>query len=440
MKAMEEECIRKKYTTLYIEHSSLSSSEEIVQHLPDIQSVELFDPVDEHLHRALIQATTYHSVALTMHDSPGFLLMQTDIDTMLPKEKTRYSQSSFYSAMRKKFRILVDENNKPLGGKWSPAITDKKAQLKDLVVPKLPRVFEDFALEDAKKYIQQHFPDNPGDVANFYLPTTHEDALPWLITFLHTKLRYYGDFENIVRKEHPFLYHSTISPLLNIGLLTPHDVIEQVLSYSEKHDIPLTSVEGFIRQVLGWREFMRGVYVQQAETMQSSNFMEANNPLPDFMYTAQSGLLPLDNSISKVMKYGHCSHLERLMIIGNFMLLKHIRPSEVHRWFIEMFVDSYDWVTVPNVYALSQFSTGPFISTKPYTSGSAYILCMSDYGKGPWTAIWDGLFWQFIEQHKAYYKSNHRIKMMPKVLRRMSKEKKKELWKAVEEWEKSLKK
>ena len=438
MKSMEEQCARKGFKTVYLEFHSLKDSSDVVSFMKDIESIELFDPVDDRIETMLKTVSREQDIPLQISESPGFLLQRKEIQSMLPKAKKHYSQSAFYSAMRKKLQILLDQEGKPIGGKWSPKSEIKGPSLKNLSVPSIPRSFESFELDEAKEYIERYFPDNHGAVKNFYLPTNHDDALPWLVAFNHTRLLHYGDFEATVDKDYPFLYHSVLSPLINIGLITPSEVVGHVVEYCKEHTVPLTSQEGFLRQIIGWREFMRGVYAQKRQIMKEDNFMNAHTDIPDYMYGATSGLLPLDQTIKRVLTYGYCSHLERLMILGNFMLLTHIQPRQVYNWFMEMFVDSYDWITVPNVYGLSQFSTGPMISTKPYTSGSAYILRMSNYEKGDWTHIWDGLFWQFIETHKDYYKSNHRIKMMPKVLRRMSKEKKLILWDTVAAWRKSL--
>lgn len=343
--------------------------------------------------------------------------------------------SRFYTAMRKQYNVLI-KDNEPTGGKWSLDKENRKKLPKDIKVPELPIMYDWDYLDEAKKYVQIHFPDNPGDITTFFLPTNHQDTLSWFVSFLHTRFIQFGPYEDAMHKDEPFLFHSVLSPLINIGLITPVQVIDQTLKYAEEHDIPLNSVEGFIRQIIGWREYIRGVYVQKGRYMRGQNFFDAHQPLPDGMYDGTTGIAPVDIVIRRLLKYSYSHHIERLMILGNFLLLNHVEPHEVYRWFMELYVDSYDWVMVPNVYGMSQYAAGNLMTTKPYCSGSAYVLRMSNYEKGDWTSIWDGLFWQFIETHKAYYKSNHRIKMMPKVLRRMDKNKKKMLWKAVEEWRK----
>ena len=202
---------------------------------------------------------------------------------------------------------------------------------------------------------------------------------------------------------------------------------------SENSEIPLHSVEGFLRQILGWREFVRGIYQNFSEKEENTNFFNHQRKLSSHWYDGTTGILPVDDAIKKANKYGYCHHIERLMILSNIMLLSEIDPKEVHRWFMEMFVDSADWVMGPNVYGMGQFSDGGLFATKPYISGSNYILKMSDYKKNDeWTNIWDGLYWRFIDKHSVFFSKNHRMNMMVKLSEKMDPDKKLKLFEFAE--------
>jgi deoxyribodipyrimidine photolyase-related protein len=209
-----------------------------------------------------------------------------------------------------------------------------------------------------------------------------------------------------------------LSPLLNVGLLTPSQVIEQVIKAKK---IPLNSLEGFIRQVIGWREFIRAVYHLRGVDQRTRNFWKHKRQLPHSFYTGTTGILPIDQTIKKILDHAYCHHIERLMILGNFMLLCEFDPDSIYRWFMEMFIDAYDWVMVPNVYGMSQFADGGMMTTKPYISSSNYIKKMSDYPSGKWCEIWDALFWRFLDKHKLFFKKQPRLNMVASQLKNKSK-------------------
>jgi deoxyribodipyrimidine photolyase-related protein len=220
------------------------------------------------------------------------------------------------------------------------------------------------------------------------------------------------------------LHHSVLTPMLNIGLLDPETIIQKAVDVAGRQDIPLNSLEGFIRQILGWREFIRAVYQRENVTQRTKNYWGFKRKIPASFWTGTTGIVPVDTVIKRVLKSGYAHHIERLMVLGNFMLLCEFDPDEVYRWFMEMFVDSYDWVMVPNVYGMTQFADGGMMTTKPYISGSNYIIKMSDYEKGNWQKIWDGLFWRFMHLHRDFFLRNPRLGMLVKTFDKMTDEKK----------------
>ena len=207
-------------------------------------------------------------------------------------------------------------------------------------------------------------------------------------------------------------------------LLSPKLIIDETIDFYKKNNIPINSCEGFIRQIIGWREFIRGVYSVKGVQERTKNFWNFRNKIPICFYNCTTGIYPVDNTIKKINDSAYANHIERLMIIGNFMLLCEIDPDEVYKWFMEMFIDSYDWVMVPNVYGMSQFADGGLMSTKPYISGSNYILKMSNYKKGSWCEIWDALFWSFIDNKREFFIKNPRMRMMVSSYDKMKQSKK----------------
>lgn len=226
-----------------------------------------------------------------------------------------------------------------------------------------------------------------------------------------------GDFEDAISKEETFLFHGVLTPMLNVGLLTPEQIIRLVVARSG--EVSLNSLEGFVRQVIGWREFIRLVYIHAGSQQRTTNAWNLSRRLPTSFYTGSTGIIPFDQSIQRTLKFAYCHHIERLMVLGNFMLLCDSAPNAVYQWFMEMFIDSYDWVMVPNVYGMSQHADGGLMTTKPYISGSSYILKMSDYSKGDWCEVWDALYWRFIDREREFFSANPRMRVMVGQLDRM---------------------
>jgi len=211
--------------------------------------------------------------------------------------------------------------------------------------------------------------------------------------------------------------------MLNIGLLSPHHIIIKALEIGKQKNIPLNSLEGFIRQIMGWREFIKIVYEREGSKQRTLNYWKFTRKIPVSFWKGTTGIPPIDCTIQKILKTGYCHHVERLMVLGNFMLLCEFDPNEVYRWFMEMFIDAYDWVMVPNVYGMTQFADGGLMTTKPYISSSNYLMKMSDYEKGNWQEIWDGLFWRFMQEHRSFFLKNPRLGMLVRTFDKMSTEK-----------------
>jgi deoxyribodipyrimidine photolyase-related protein len=217
--------------------------------------------------------------------------------------------------------------------------------------------------------------------------------------------------------------------MLNAGLITPTEIIETTLEFHSKNALPMNALEGFIRQIIGWREFVRMIYIREGSKQRNSNFLNFQRQIPASFYNGTTGIEPIDNVIKNLLETGYSHHIERLMVMGNFFLLCEIHPHEVYKWFMELYIDAYDWVMVPNIYGMSQFADGGLMVSKPYFSGSNYILKMSDYPKTkqPWQKLWDALFWRFMNEHRQFLQHNPRLGMLIITYDKMSVERKSEI-------------
>ena len=327
--------------------------------------------------------------------------------------------------MRKKLDLLIDENDMPIGGKWSYDEDNRKKITKNINIPIKPRLKKEESFLNIKNNILKYFSDHPGKMNNLWMPINRKEALIWIDNFFKIKFKNFGVFEDAIIDNNNFLFHSNISPLMNMGLITPDEIIERALIVYQKNNIPLNSFEGFIRQIIGWREFIKGIYDIKGQDQIKSNFWRHNRKLSNDWYDGTTGIEPLDDTIKDCLNYGYTHHIPRLMILSNIMTLSRVNPNEINKWFMEMFVDSSDWVMVPNVYGMGTFSDGGIFSTKPYLCGSNYLLKMSNYKKGEWCEVLDGLYWKFINDNIDFFKTNPRLSIMKNALSKINAERKK---------------
>ncbi|WP_170332132.1 cryptochrome/photolyase family protein [Ruegeria arenilitoris] len=383
-------------------------------------SVTMTDPIDFISEKRLRAAAQETGIALNLLPTPGFLNTRADNLSWFAGRK-RWFMAEFYKGQRRRLNVLM-EGDQPTGGRWSFDEDNRKKIPKALLnsLPWIDWPSHDAVDHDAKKSVLNEFPDALGSLDTLYYPTSHYAASAWLTQFLERRFDRFGDYEDAIVQGENWLWHAILTPALNIGLLTPQQVVDATLAHAERKSIPLNAVEGFIRQIMGWREFMRATYEDLGVKMRGANHWGHHRPMPRAFYDGTTGIDPLDDTIRRVLKTGYCHHIERLMVLGGFMFLCEIDPDEVYLWFMEMFVDSYDWVMVPNVYGMSQHADGGLITTKPYFSGSNYIRKMSHWGKGPWAEIWDGLYWRFILKHSERLAGNPRWAMMCRTAQRMS--------------------
>ena len=396
---------------------------------PDIQELVTYD-IEDHFFQDRVQAFC-EAQGLRLHivDTPKFLFPRRDFDDYLSHSKKPF-QHYYYIRQRKALNLYVDGEKQPVHGSWSFDHDNRQRLPKNPSLPEHPKLTWTKHTEDVAQMVEARFPDHPGEAANFHWATTREQAMAMLERFLEERFEQFGPYEDAFEPNQVFLYHSVLSPYLNMGLLTPGEMVERVVAHEQKHQTHFPSVEGLLRQIVGWREFMRGMY--HSHEMEK-NFFGHERRLTQAWYTGDTGIPPLDDTIRKVQTHAYVHHIERLMVAGNIMLMSEIHPDEVYRWFMEMFIDSADWVMVPNVYGMSQFADGGSFATKPYIAGSNYISKMSHYPKkGDWTDIMDGLYWRFIDKNRALFAKNNRMAMMAKTFDKMKEERKHKILNAAE--------
>ena len=395
----------------YIDYKDTNLEEIIKNYISKAEEILFYDPAEKSLLDEIIKLQNNSSIKISLLDSPSFINNRASLIKQF-KNKKKLLLYNFYRQERKRLKILVDKDLEPIGGKWSFDKENRDPLPKDFKSPAKPRAKNNKYVKEARLWVEKNFPTNPGYSAKFIWPIDHKSANNELTNFIKKKLQYFGKYQDAVDKDNQFLYHSLLSAALNIGLLQPQEVIDKVIK-QKNISISIASKEGFIRQILGWREFMWGVYCTHINNI-NENELKNNNKLPYSFWTGKTEIEPLDVAIKQLLETAYLHHIYRLMFFGNFMLLTFTDPKDVYKWFSEMFIDAYDWVMIPNVLGMSQYATKVKIVTKPYFSSSKYILKMSNFTKGSWSKKWDELFWNFVAKKKDILKHNFRLRMLIK--------------------------
>jgi len=326
----------------------------------------------------------------------------------------------FYREMRRKTGLLMD-GDKPAGGKWNYDKDNRKPAKTDMFMPR-PIAFRPDAITlEVIDLIARRFPDNPGSLDGFDFAVTHDQAMRQQRQFLDHALADFGTYQDAMLTGEPHLWHSILSPYLNAGLLDPLDLCRKVEERYRAGKVPLNSAEGFIRQVIGWREYVRGIYWLEGPDYVTRNFLNARRDLPAFYWTGDTDLFCLKEAIGQTLASARAHHIQRLMVTGNFALLIGSDPAQVHRWYLEIYADAYEWVELPNTLGMSQFGDGGLLGSKPYAASGAYINRMSDYCRncrydvnqrtGENACPFNALYWDFLARNEARIGDNPRLAM-----------------------------
>ena len=324
----------------------------------------------------------------------------------------------FYRSMRRKTGWLMDAG-KPIGGQWNYDKQNRKSLPRGMTFPKRLRFEADDITRDVMQLVKSRFANHFGDLESYGWATTREDAQRALTHFIRECLPGFGDYQDAMKSGEDFLFHALLSPYLNIGLLDPREVCEAALQAFECERAPLAAVEGFIRQIIGWREYIRGFYWLHMPEYKNSNFLDAKRPLPDFFWTAKTDMNCLRQTIETTRRHAYAHHIQRLMITGNFALLTSLAPAEVEEWYLLVYADAFEWVELPNTHGMVLFADGGLLASKPYCASGAYINRMSDYCSGcrfsPSKKLGEGacpfnyLYWNFLISKEKQLRSNPRM-------------------------------
>jgi deoxyribodipyrimidine photolyase-related protein len=327
----------------------------------------------------------------------------------------------FYREVRKKYGYLLDDRGDPEGGQWNFDKDNREKPEANHTFPEVDSFEADAITNEVIAYVDKTFPNHFGQSKPFRWAVTREQALEALHEFCKHRLKLFGKYEDAMMTGQHVLYHSLLSPVINMGLLHPKEVVETALNYydDKKNQIPLNSMEGFVRQVIGWREFMKRVYDYKMPAFKLENKLSALTPLPEFYWTGNTKMNCLRQCVTQLRETGHTHHIQRLMVLGNFAQIAGVNPQELTDWFTATFIDALEWVMVPNVVGMSQYANLGSFTSKPYGSSGNYINKMSDYCKGCHYNVkektgeqacpFNSLYWDFINRHLDTFSKNQRM-------------------------------
>ena len=336
---------------------------------------------------------------------------------------------TFYRDMRRKTGLLMDGDD-PVGGQWNYDRDNRNGPRRGIVYPQPLRFAPDACTTAALALVERRFADHFGTLDDFGFPVTRAEALRALAHFVAVGLPDFGTYQDTMVRDERFLFHAVLSPAINCGLLAPREVCAAAVAAYDRGAAPLNAVEGFVRQIIGWREYMRGMYWLEMPGLAAANALAADRPLPEFYWTGETDMLCLAQAVASTRDEAYAHHIERLMVLGNFAMLAGVDPRAISDWFLVVYADAWEWVEMPNVVAMSQFADGGRLGSKPYAAGGAYINRMSDYCRpcrydvrqktGEEACPFNALYWDFLARHETRLRANHRLAPVYRNWERMS--------------------
>ncbi|MFY0623414.1 MAG: cryptochrome/photolyase family protein [Pelagimonas sp.] len=404
-------------------------SRTIAQH--DIDEVIVTAPGEYRLQSEMAGWSSMLNLPVTIANDDRFLCAPSEFATWAEGRK-QLRMEYFYREMRRKYSILMDPDG-PIGGQWNYDAENRKPPAARLDVPDTYRAQPDAITQEVMALVETHFPDHFGDLSPFHFAVTRDQALAALDEFIARRLTLFGDYQDAMIQGEPWMYHSHIGLYLNCGSLNPLECIQRAEAAYHNGTAPLNAVEGFIRQILGWREYVRGIYWLKMPDYKSENFLEAKRGLPDFYWTSDTQMNCMRQCITETKQNAYAHHIQRLMVLGNFALIAGLDPDEVNNWYLLVYADAYEWVELPNVTGMILFADGGQLASKPYAASGAYINKMSNYcgsckykpsvRNGPKACPFNYLYWDFIGRNDGKLRGNPRLGFMYNSLDRMSDEK-----------------
>lgn len=431
MRHFAQELQQRGYPVTYVEADSYAEPLQTWAKQHQLQQIRLMQPADIPIREEVENLRSTLPCPLLVVENNHFLWSTRQFIDWASGRK-RLLLEDFYREGRKRFRILMD-GPKPLGGRWNYDRENRHPPKPGMRYPR-PLTFSPDAITQAViAKVRQHYGHHFGSLEGFGWAVTRAQALQVLDHFIHERLPHFGPWQDAMQTGEDFLYHSLLSPYLNLGLLTPHEVIAAAERAYYQGGIPLPSAEGFIRQILGWREYMRGFYeYQMPNGYAQNNFFGHQRPLPEFFWTGKTDMACLQHTLDQIRRHGYAHHIQRLMVLSNFALISGIQPQAVEAWFQDVFIDSYDWVMQPNVIGMGLFADGGMLSTKPYAASAQYIRKMSDYCRhcrynpsekvGKQACPINTLYWDFLLRQRSLLAPLGRMKWVLIHLDRMEPE------------------
>jgi deoxyribodipyrimidine photolyase-related protein len=435
MRHFARDLARRGYRVHYIRledpDNTQSFGDEIERAVRDLKPDHLLctHPGEWRVKNLMEEATKASGVTLEVQPDRHFLVDLEDFDAWMGGRKQPIMEH-FYREQRRQLGVLMHESGRPIGGVWNFDEENRRAFKRAPKVPKPYSSRPDAITKAVIQLVEERFPDNPGSLQSFRWPVTRTQALRALDDFAENRLAEFGTYQDAMWTDEPFLYHSLLSAPLNLKLLDPRQCIAKALAAYKSGQAPLNSVEGFIRQIIGWREFVRGIYWHEGQDYGLRNWLDQHGPLPEFYWTGRTDMVCMRQCIGQVLASGYGHHIQRLMVTGNFALISGVAPRLISDWYLAMYVDAVDWVTLPNTLGMVMHADGGVVGTKPYAASGTYIERMSNYCRGcpfdpaarigskacPFTT----LYWDFLIRNRRRLSGNRRMSMMLRNVDRMT--------------------
>ena len=408
--------------------------DELARWIPllDASEVIVRRPGDHRVLEQIADACEVFETPLTIVEDDHFICSLDDFATWRKGRKSIVLEH-FYRWMRKRHDVLMN-GSEPVSGQWNYDHDNREPWKKGTEVPRPPVHAHDEITRDVIALVSERYADHPGDASSFALPVTREEALRDLRVFIETRLPLFGRFQDAMPENEPFVFHSRLSTALNLHLLHPREVIDAAIDAMET--APLASVEGFVRQILGWRELVRGIYWTEMPAYARRNELHAKLPVPEPYWTGETDMRCLEDSMRNVLDNAYAHHIQRLMVLGNYALLLGVDPYELHEWHMALYADAVDWASLPNVLGMSQYADGGLVGTKPYAASGKYIDRMGSYCKscrfdpkkrtGDDACPMTTLYWDFLMRNERL-RGNHRMRLQLKNLERIDEGETKEI-------------
>ncbi|TVQ53114.1 MAG: cryptochrome/photolyase family protein [Phycisphaerales bacterium] len=441
---------RVRYSTLDDESNTQDFTGEVTRAVQDLkpERIVLVEPGEQ---RVMTMVRSWRrslkNITIDVLEDTHFLCTHEEFSKWAEGRKNLVLEY-FYREMRRRLNVLMTEDGKPRGGTWNYD-KENRQTFKSAPRPPAPRRFRpDAVTREVMEMVNAQFPDAYGSLDSFGWPVTRKEALAALDDFLENRFARFGPYQDAMWTDQPFLYHSIISPAINLKLLNPREVVDRALNAASEYGVPLQSLEGFIRQIIGWREFIRGVYWREGRDYGKRNELDQHGSLPEFYWTGETDMQCMKHALGQVIEHGYGHHIQRLMVTGNFALISGISPRAISDWYLAMYVDAVDWVTLPNTLGMIMHADGGVVGSKPYAASGRYIQRMSNYCKecrynpakrtGDDACPFTTFYWDFLIRNRNRFESNQRMAMIMKNVERMSNDERVEITVSAKEQRKAF--